>query len=223
MVTDYINTLETEFIKHANHEYALAQKKYLRNKFEFFGIKTPRRREIQKPFLHNNYLPAKQELPDIIKLLWEKPQREFQHFALELSYKYRKQYEFNDIELFEYMILHKSWWDTVDGVAPKLIGDYFFKFPEQRDVYAEKWLSSGNMWLQRSILICQLFYKEKVDTVFLTHVINSLLGSKEFFINKAIGWMLRQYSRTNPVWVAQFVANTKLNSLSKREALRLLA
>ncbi len=223
MVEEYINTLEIEFLKHANPEYAEVQKRYLKNQFKFFGIRTPHRRDIQKPFLQKKYLPPKQDLNHLIKALWQKPQREFQHFALDLSYKYRKQLDKSDIELFEYLITHKSWWDTVDGVAPKLVGNYFKIYPEQRDVYTKKWLNSGNIWLQRSSLIYQLFYKEELDTEFLAYGIYRLLGSNEFFINKAIGWMLRQYSKTNPVWVEEFVEKTpQLSGLSKREALRLI-
>ncbi len=219
---DYIKTLEIEFKAQKNPENALKQKKYLKNKFEFYGLTTPQRRAIQKPFLQKEYLPIKDELKDIIIKLWEKPQREFQHFALDLSYKYLKKIEKQDIKLFEYMILNKSWWDTVDGVAPKLVAEYFLKFPEQRNKYTEKWLDSNNIWLQRSTLIYQLFYKEDLDTEFLDYAINRLLGTKEFFINKAIGWILRQYSRTNPVWVEGFVEKTELSGLSKREALRLI-
>ncbi len=222
MIEDYIITLETEFQNQGNPENAVKQKRYLKNKFEFFGLTTPQRRSIQKPFLQKEYLPSKTKLKNIIIELWQKPEREFQHFALDLSYKYLKQIEEDDIELFEYMILNKSWWDTVDGVAPKLVAEYFKKFPQQRETYTSKWLNSGNIWLQRSSLIFQLFYKEDLDTLFLEHAINQLLKSKEFFINKAIGWILRQYSRTNPGWVEEFVDKTELSGLSKREALRLI-
>ncbi len=221
-MTDYIETIETEFKKQENPENAANQKKYLKNKFEFFGLTTPQRRAIQKPFLQKEYLPSKNELKDIIIELWQKPQREFQHFALDLSYKYLKKIEKEDMALFEYMIVNKSWWDTVDGVAPKLVAGYFLKFPDQRDDYTEKWLNSGNIWLQRSTLIYQLFYKEDLDTEFLAQAIHRLTGTKEFFINKAIGWILRQYSKTNPVWVEEFVEKTELSGLSKREALRLI-
>ncbi len=221
-INKYINILETEFSVNSNSENAIKQKKYLKNLFEFYGLTTPQRRKIQKPFLQKEYLPSKDELKDIITQLWQKPQREFQHFALDLSYKYLKKIEKQDIELFEYMILNKSWWDTVDGVAPKLVAEYFIKFPEQRDKYTEKWLNSNNIWLQRSTLIYQLFYKDNLDTEFLSYAINNLLGSKEFFINKAIGWILRQYSKTNPQWVEEFVEETALSGLSRREALRLI-
>jgi len=218
----FLNTLELEFAQHANPKIGLEQKAYMRNQFEFYGIKSTERREIQKPFFVKEFLPIKNDLDKIVIALWEKPQRDYQYFSQELAYKYVKQFEKKDIELFEYMVTHKSWWDTVDFIAVKLMGEYFKKFPEERGTSVKKWLSSHNIWLQRSALLFQLKYKESLDTVLLSSTINSLLGSKEFFINKAIGWILREFSKTNPKWVIAFCNKTALSSLSKKEALRLL-
>jgi 3-methyladenine DNA glycosylase AlkD len=218
----FINTLEIEFAQDANPKIGLEQKAYMRNQFEFYGIKATERREIQKPFFIKEFLPKKDELDNIVKLLWEKPQRDYQYFSQELAFKYVKQFEKKDIELFEYMVMHKSWWDTVDFIATNLMGEYFKKYPEQIDATIKKWLNSNNIWLQRSALLYQLKYKENLDTVLLSSVINSLLGSKEFFINKAIGWILREFSKTNPIWVLEFTYKTALSNLSKKEALRLI-
>lgn len=219
---EFINTLEIEFEKHKNAKIALEQKAYMRHQFQFYGLKATVRREIQKPFFIKEYLPQKSEIEHIIKTLWEKPEREYQHFAQELAFKYVKQLELKDINLFEFMVTNKSWWDTVDFIANKLMGEYFKTFPNQKEKYVNKWLKSNNIWLQRSALLFQLKYKNKIDTVLLSSTIKSLLNSKEFFINKAIGWILREYSRTNPNWVIEFVNNTELSNLSKKEALRLL-
>lgn len=221
-MNDFIKALRLEFEAHADPKIAAEQRAYLRDQFLFYGIKTPVRRAIQKPFLVKAYLPPKENLEDLIRLLWNRPQREYHYFAQELAQQYAKQFEKKDIRLFEYMVTNNSWWDTVDFIAPKLIAAYFVKFPEERDPNVKKWLGSQNIWLQRSCVIFQLLSKENMDKDFLAHVINSLLGSKEFFINKAIGWALRDYSRTNPEWVKRFVSKTPLEPLSKREALRLM-
>ena len=218
----FINTLEAEFIRHADKNVATGQRAYMRNQFDFYGIKSPVRKQIQKPFFAKKYLPEKENLSQIIKLLWEKPQREFQHFAQEFAFKYVKQLEERDIDLFEFMVENKSWWDTVDYVANRLMGAYFKRYPEKRVDYVDKWIGSNNIWLQRSSLLFQLKYKQDLDQSLLQSTINRLLGSKEFFVNKAIGWVLREYSRTNPSWVQVFVAQTELHSLSRREALRLM-
>jgi len=222
-VNDFIKALRLEFEAHADSKIAAEQRAYLRDQFLFYGIKTPIRRAIQKPFLVKEYLPPKENLEELIRLLWNRPQREYHYFAQELAQKYTKQFEKKYIQLFEYMITNNSWWDTVDFIAPKLIAAYFEKFPEEREPHVKKWLASNNIWLQRSCIIFQLLSKENMDKEFLAYVINSLLGAKEFFINKAIGWALRDYSRTDPEWVKNFVSKTPLEPLSKREALRLMA
>ncbi|MCF4100893.1 DNA alkylation repair protein [Gillisia sp. M10.2A] len=218
----YILHLEAEFQNNANENIAVGQKAYMRNQFKFFGIKTPLRREIQKPFLVKQFLPPKKKVPLLAKELWDKPEREYQFFAQELVFKYVKEFEESDIELFEFMIIHKSWWDTVDFIAVKLVGSYLKKYPQKKEFYVDRWLRSNNIWLQRTAIIFQLKYKTEVDTGILEKSIQSLLGSKEFFINKAIGWMLREYSKTNPVWVREFVKRTALANQSKKEALRLM-
>lgn len=218
----YLNTLQTEFQLNANPAIAVQQKAYMRNQFEYFGMMAGERRAVTKPFLTKAFLPEKADLVKIIQALWAKPERDFQQFGLDLAFKYVKRLEIKDIELFEFMITHKSWWDSVDFIATKLVGQYFKTFPDEKYFYINKWLNSGNIWLQRTALIFQLKYKTEIDTKLLTTAIHHLLGSKEFFINKAIGWILREYSRTNPDWVIDFVEKTALSNLSKREALRLM-
>jgi len=221
-MNEFVQTLELELKRNSNKKIAAGQKAYMRNQFEFYGIKSQLRRQIQRPFLVKSYLPPKGDLVEIVKALWNKPQREYQFFAQELVYKYIRQFDKNDIELLEYMVTHKSWWDTVDYIAVKLLGAYFTRFPGQLNSNIDKWLASGNIWLQRCCLLYQLKSMDKMDTQRLQYIIKKLLGSKEFFINKAIGWILREYSRTNPNWVRDFAENNDLANLSRREALRLL-
>ncbi|NJN41544.1 MAG: DNA alkylation repair protein [Flammeovirgaceae bacterium] len=219
---DFIASLSAEFKRHANPKIAEGQKAYMKDHFEFYGIKAPVRREIQKPFLVRNFLPPKEKLEGLTKKLWEMNEREYQLFGQELVSKYSKNFSEDDIILLEYMVTHKSWWDTVDFIASHLIGEYFKLYPRLRKKKTREWLASDNIWLQRSALLFQLNYKDKLDTDLLESIIKPLLGSKEFFINKAIGWMLRQYSRTNSQWVLSYVNRTPLHSLSRREALRLI-
>lgn len=221
-IAEYIEALEVELLNRKNNENALKQKAYMRGQFEYYGLTTSERREVQKPFLVKDHLPSLEHRDIIIKKLWLKDQREYQLFSQELMHKYIKQLREEDIELLEFMVTHKSWWDTVDFIAYKLMGAYFMLFPEKREVYTTQWLNSGNIWLQRSALLFQLKYKKEMDTALLSHIIKALLGSKEFFVNKAIGWVLRDYSRVNPEWVKDFVEQTELSALSRKEALRLM-
>lgn len=123
------------------------------------------------------------------------------------------------------MITHNSWWDTVDMIAVHLVGGYLKQFPNEKEKLIEKWLKSSNMWLNRTAILFQLKYKENIDVYLLEKTIKANLNSNEFFINKAIGWMLREYTRTNSEWVINFVNEyeNELSGLSKKEALRLIS
>ena len=221
-MNDYIEAIEAEFLRNANPEIARQQIEYLRNKFDAYGLKTPIRREVQKPFLVKEFLPSKGNLEHLVKILLAKPQREYHYFAQELVQKYIKLCEKEDMVLFEYMVQTNSWWDTVDFIAVKLMAPYFAKFPATRKNYVVVWLASEDIWLQRCALLIQLNDKENMDRELLSYIIIYLLGSQEFFINKAIGWVLRNYSKTDPDWVIAFVKSTDLEPLSRYEALRLL-
>ena len=216
----FINSLEQKFNKQSNHIVSKSQKAYMRNQFDFYGLTAIQRREIQKPILKKYITSLKPNIEKITKILWSKEQRDYQHLAQELVLQNATQFKVSDIYLFEFMIKNKSWWDTIDFISPKILGEYFKLYPEKIEKQIDKWIFSNNIWLQRSCLLFQLKYKKNLNTQLLTHIIHSLLHSKEFFINKAIGWILREYSKTNEDWVINFVNNTKLNSLSTKEALK---
>ncbi len=219
-VMDFKSHLIAEFTRVANSEIAEGQKAYMKHKFEFFGIQAPKRREIQRPFLRKEYLPDKADALLLIRQLWNEPQRELQYFGMDMIFKYQRELEKEDIEFLEFLITHKSWWDTVDFLAAHPVGAYLKKFPEARGYLVDSWLDSGNMWLQRTCLIYQLKYKEELDTVELESTIERLNGGKEFFINKAIGWILREYSKTDPEWVISYVNRVELHPMSRREAMK---
>jgi|SRR5690554_812592 len=206
----------------ANPVIANEQAAYLRNKFVFFGLKTPFRRDLQRPFLQKTNLPEKKEAFEMIKELWGTPQRELHYFGQEFLFKYAKQFEKKDISLIEHLITHNSWWDTIDFIATKPLAEYFKIFPEERSKVVTRWIAGDNIWLQRSAILFQLKYKTETDLELLTDIINNLSVSKELFIKKAIGWILREYSKTDEKWVSDFVKNNELQPLSKREAVKLV-
>jgi 3-methyladenine DNA glycosylase AlkD len=126
------------------------------------------------------------------------------------------------IETLEYLLVTKSWWDTVDSLAGGTLGIHFKRYPEVRAATLAKWRKAENFWLRRACLLFQLNYKNETDFALLKDIIHENLGSKEFFINKAIGWALRQYTRIDPQGVREFVAQTRLHPLSAKEALKRL-
>ena len=219
---EYILLLEAEFLKHADPSNSVQMQRYMKDKFEFFGINSPLRKEIYGRFNKQFGLIPEENKTEIIKWCWNAPQREYQYFVMEFLGKKQKKVEKEIIDLYVYMITNKSWWDTVDFIAAHLVGSYFKQFPESIQKLTTKWMNSDNMWLQRSCLLFQLKYKVVTDKELLISFINSLSSSNEFFIRKAIGWALREYSKTDPDFVIQFVKENTLSGLSEREALKWL-
>jgi len=219
---NYLKEIQKTFRNERNSLTARQMKQYMRNKFEFAGLKSPLRRSLQKDFLQKYSIPDINSMFKIVERLWELPEREFQYFALEMLYKRIKKVDREAIEYFEDLIVKKSWWDTVDYLAASHVGIHFMRFPDLIPSYTSRWMDSGNIWLQRSCLLFQLKYKESTDLELLYTFINKLKDSDEFFIRKAIGWVLREYSKTDPEEVLRYVNQNALKSLSRSEALKII-
>jgi 3-methyladenine DNA glycosylase AlkD len=218
IIADVLNA----FSAVANISDALAMSKYMRNRFQFFGIKSELRKMIQKELLSVHKLPEGEELKDFVEKLWALPQRELHYFAMEILEKPIKKADDSWMPLLEKLVSTNSWWDSVDAIASKLIGNYLVKHPEYEDSYPEKWIQSENFWFRRTALLYQLKYKKNTNFERLKDFVLRTANEKEFFIQKAQGWALREYAKTNPEAVRNFVSENEkvLSPLTKREALK---
>ena len=203
------------FYNNKNEELAVPMAKYMKNKFVFLGIKKPEREALTKDFLRESN-KTKEIDWDFINKCFELPEREFQYLAITYMDIVKDLFSVDDMDRIEKLIITKSWWDSVDSIAP-IVGYICAKFSEVRDLYLEKWIYADNIWLIRVSILFQLKYKEKTDTEFLGKAILNNSDTKEFFVDKAIGWALREYSKTNKEWVRSFINNNTLSKLSVRE------
>lgn len=219
-----LNACTRELKKKANPDRAEAMARYMKSRFCYFGIPSTERNLIFKPFRTPLISFAKNgHLETILLQTWAYDQREMQYCGLEILYAARKAYSAKTIDLLEKLILYKSWWDTVDLLAAKAAGHWFSVFPEKKAARINRWIRHPDMWLNRSAILHQLGYKENTDFELMKKTILPHVHSKEFFLRKAIGWALRQYSRVNPNAVIEFVKeHDELSALSKKEALRLI-
>ncbi len=218
----YVKALRTLYQQHADPKKAVPMKAYMRDQFDYLGIKSPELAELNKQFLDHHGLADIADLDNILRDLWALPEREYQYAAVGLLSRMEKELPAEFIRTIEYLLVTKSWWDTVDSIAGGTVGTHFKRFPKTKEKTISRWRKSDNFWLRRTTLLFQLGYKKDTDFPLLCDLIRENLGSKEFFINKAIGWSLRQYSRVDPEGVRTFVAETPLHPLSKREALKWL-
>lgn len=220
---DFITELKQTFQSNTNDAFAEQMSAYMLNKFTFYGIKAPLRRSISKPILEKHKLEICDTVRTLAFDLYDLPQREMHMIAIELFEKeLRKSYKKEDIKLIEKLITINSWWDSVDFIAKQILGKYLQLYNEETTEVISKFSNSDNLWLQRSSIIFQLGYKEKTDEQLLFKQCLIHKDSDEFFIQKAIGWALREYGKVNPTAVLDFVNSNTLKPLSKREAIRRL-
>lgn len=222
MLHPWVIAVQSQFQTASNPIASKAMAAYMKNHFPYLGISSPHRSSLLKPLLEKGICPSHSELPLICKQLWSLPEREYTYAALSLLSKMQRQLTPNDIDWICALITERSWWDSVDTLAGGILSAVVVKNPDCLWDQFAKHIESDNFWLNRTAIIVQLRCKHQTDTRFLETAILPHLANKEFFLRKAIGWSLRQYARTNPQWVIDFVNqhSSQLSGLSKREALK---
>ncbi|WP_141430912.1 DNA alkylation repair protein [Bacillus sp. 03113] len=212
-----VELLKEIFEPHRNEEKAIPMQNYMKNHFPFLGIKKTERSQFVKQFFQESGILKSDFQQDFVWALWNEPEREYQYTALDYIGKYLKKLRPSDLPFMEKLILTKSWWDTVDGIASNAVGTIGAKYPEVISEAINDWAYGDQLWLQRASIIFQLKYKVKTNEELLYRYMIQNTDSKEFFIQKAIGWALREYSKTNPQSVKEFIEKQSLPKLSIRE------
>ena len=200
-----------------DEQQAIGMRAYMRDQFQFLGVSTPVRRKICKPY----FKQAKKSQAvdwDFIDTCWANPYRELQYVAKDYLVVMQDVLTPSEIPKIRELAVTKSWWDTIDGLD-RTIGDIVHSHPDTNGLMLQ-WSTDENIWLKRIAIDHQLSRKEKTDTELLGKIIENNFGSDEFFINKAIGWALREYSKTNPQWVRAFIEKNRerMAKLSIKEA-----
>ena len=217
-----LSGLITELENNRNELLAESMGKYMRDKFNFLGIRGPKRTELFK-----KYFPIARKTKEIdwnfIETCWKKEEREFQYAVVYYLKAMQKFLKKGDISKLKYLVVTKSWWDTVDLLS-KIIGDVVNRNKELKTLMLEWSKKENNIWLRRVAILHQLSFKENVDKLLLETILEDNLSDGEFFINKAIGWALRDYSKVNPEWVRKFIEKNRseMANLSLREAMKYL-
>lgn len=210
-----IEELEKRLMAVADASQAQPMKAYMKNNFEFLGVRTPDRRKVAKQFFKD--FKAQGIDWDFVEACWARPYREFQYIAIDYLVTKKKDLVLADLPRLKKLAQSKSWWDSIDGLD-KLVGKIILDHPEASQVMLD-WSVHEDFWLRRLAIDHQLLRKDKTDTDLLEKILINNLNQKEFFINKAIGWALRDYSKTNPEWVRAFIAQhrSQMAGLSIRE------
>ena len=209
--------IRKRFEAREDQEAAAAMSKYMRNLFDFYGLPAPRRKEVYRDFIRAEK-KAKAIDWEFLDNCYEDAHREFQYLVYDYLLAAKQYVSFEDIPKIKKYITTKSWWDTTDFLC-KVIGDIGLRDARVKDLMID-WSNDENIWLKRTAIEHQLGLKDKTDTGLLELVIVNSFGSHEFFVNKAIGWALRDYSKTDPEFVKGFINRHRdeMDSLSIKEA-----
>lgn len=211
--------LIARFQEAANPEQAQAMSAYLRHQFIFFGVPTPARRKLYQDILSTAKNDGKIDW-DLLTLAWQAPERELDYFVCDYLVACQQHLTFDNVPTILSFASTHEWWDTIDQFD-RILGNIA---DERITTLMLELAESDDFWMRRIAIDHQLLRKEKTDTDLLEAILLKNLGSDEFFINKAIGWSLRDYSKTNPEWVRQFIQKykEKMAPLSIKEASKYL-
>jgi len=197
----------------------------MKSAMPYHGVPTPLLRKICKALFADLSFTSASDWRKQVLELWRGARfREERYAALNLAGDERAN-RFQTLaamKMYEEFIVSGAWWDYVDEVASHRIGQILSAYPVPMRRRMLSWSRSDNLWKRRSAIICQLGFKKKTDLELLYACIEPSLGSREFFLQKAIGWALRQYAWTDGGEIKRYVRRntTRLSALSCREALK---
>ncbi len=214
--------LRKKLIENSDPELARQMESYMRNKFKFYGLKTPERRKSYHDLIKLEKANKKIDWK-FLDQAWVDEHREAQYFVCDYLIALEKYLKFEDIDhIFNY-VKSRQWWDTIDSLI-KPIGNIGLRDDRVSDLMLV-WSKDDDFWVRRVAIEHQLLRKDKMNVELLNAILENNLGNSEFFINKAIGWALRDYSKTNPDWVKNFISkhHTEMATLSIKEGSKYLS
>lgn len=217
--------LRIELSRAGDPKKTAAMQAYMKSTMPYWGVQTAAQRAITRRLFEANRLETAAEWRETCLEIWRAAEyREERYAAIDLTgFKYYRQWQTLDtLPMYEEMIVTGAWWDYVDQIASRRLGPLLRQNPSRMRNKMLQWSRSRNLWKRRSAILCQLSFKTETDLDLLYAAIEPSLASQEFFLQKAIGWALRQYAWTDPREVRRYVrANAgRLSALSKREALK---
>lgn len=204
-----------------NEENAIAMAQYMKNRFPFAGVPKPQRAFLQKSLLTASKNWSVEDVLVEITTYYQKEEREYQYLAIDLAQKNVRRFSFEELEKLLVLTAQKEWWDSIDSWR-KFFGTWVLQYPEKLEAVFLLFDQQPDFWLRRIAITLQLQFKEKTDRELLKKAIEYDMNTEEFFIQKAIGWALREYSKTNPEWVRQVLLNQHFSKLATREASKYL-
>ena len=204
----------------ANPDKAAPMPAYMKTDQPFYGVQKPARTEIFNEIIQQFAPEDREEYRTGVLALWRLPHREEQYLALGYARAFPSYVTLSSVPLYRRLIVEGAWWDFVDETAIQLVGRVLRNQRSRMTPKVRAWIDDGDMWLRRTSIISQIGHKDLTDEALLFDACSARLSETEFFIRKAIGWALRDYAKTSPDSVTEFVIarRDEMSGLSFREA-----
>ncbi len=221
---DLTKFVQDELAALADPVKAVPMAAYMKTDMPFYGVQKPVRAKLEKALIRKFKATTRTEYRQAVLALWQLPHREEKYLAIHFAAGHADFVDVASIPLYKRLIQEGAWWDFVDGIATALIGVALRNNPERVWPSMDEWIEDHDFWLRRTAILCQLGFKKETDSGRLFDYCLRRAHEKEFFIRKAIGWALRDYSYAEPARVKVFLLKNqaRLSGLSFREGAKQL-
>ena len=225
MTTELTGFVQSRLAPLACPENARAMAAYMKTEMPFYGIKTPDRRPISREAIRRFPPDDRQAYEASVLALWRLPHREEKYAAIAYARGFRAHIVPASLPLYERLVREGQWWDFVDEIAAHLVGKVLLDHRDEVQPLMDRWVTDDDMWVRRTAILSQLRHKQHTDAERLFAYCLARAHEREFFIRKAIGWALREYSKASPEAVRDFIVayRDELSPLSVREGAKRLA
>ncbi|MFJ3673171.1 DNA alkylation repair protein [Streptomyces sp. NPDC090106] len=216
-----LERLTAEYGAAADPARAAPMRAYMKDVAPFLGLTAPVRRTLSRTVLAGTPRPDERDCTAVALRCWRLPEREYQYFAVDLLRRHARVLSSGFLPVARHLVSTVPWWDTVDLLAAHVVGALVEADPALK-TDMDVWIGDDDLWIARTALLHQLRSKDRTDTERLFAYCVRQSGHPDFFIRKAIGWALREYAKTDPEAVREFLAREKgrFAPLSVREALK---
>jgi 3-methyladenine DNA glycosylase AlkD len=206
----------------ADPDKAPAMAAYMKTETPFYGVTSQLRKAISAKLAQQFPATTRAEYETAVRALWRGASREEKYLAVAYARSFPRYVTLSSIPMYRTMITQGAWWDFVDDIAAHLVGTVLLNQRDRLTSTMTVWTTSGDMWLRRTSILAQLRHKADTDTTLLDIACTRNLESTEFFIRKATGWALREYARTDPAWVLEYVERHEheMSGLTYRESMK---
>jgi len=222
-VQKLVSALRSELAAAGDPERAAGQQRYMKSAMPYRGVRMPEVTRICRAIFAEHRLPDRTSWESAVRTLWDEASfREERYAAITLTgvRAYACYQDPGSLPLYEHMIVTGAWWDSVDELAIRRVGPILRTEPDVVAPMLRDWSTDDDLWRRRTSIIAQNKSKAETDLDLLINCLAPNLSHREFFVRKSIGWALREYAKTDPEWVRQYLADhgDEMSGLSKREA-----